>query len=299
MKVSTLIHNPGAGAEKYNKEELITAMEKLQLKCRYSSTQRQGWKQIDKDTDFVIVAGGDGTVRRVAKRLLNKKILRKRFPIALLPMGTANNISKTLGIAGGPMELAKSWQEKNIKKFDVGFIEGIEDTNFFLEGFGYGTFPLLMKKMKKSDEDSFTSLDDEIKYSLKVLYETIISYEPQYLQLEVDGIDHSGNYLLAEIMNIRSIGPNLLLAPEADPGDGLLEVVLVPESQRNEFGTYVLNKLDDVENPFVFNAIKARSIRMRCEGNHIHVDDQLMELDKPIEIRIELFDGVLKFFVPD
>jgi diacylglycerol kinase (ATP) len=299
MKVSTLIHNPSAGSEKYNKQELITVMENLELECRYSSTNKKGWKQIEADTDFVIIAGGDGTIRKVVKALLNQKILRKRFPIALLPMGTANNISRTLGISGEPAELAKSWKEKNLKKFDVGFIEGLEDADFFLEGFGYGSFPLLMQKMKESDESSFASLEEEIKYSLQLLHDIIISYEPQYLQLEVDGVDHSGNYLLAEIMNIRSIGPNLLLAPEADPGDGQLEVVLVPESQREEFSTYVLNKLEGVENPFVFNAIKARSIRMRCNGNHAHVDDQLMELDGPLAIKIELFDGLLKFFVPE
>jgi diacylglycerol kinase (ATP) len=299
MKVATLIHNPGAGAEKYNKDQLVSIIERLGFECRYSSTKKKGWKVIQSDTDFVVIAGGDGTVRKVVKKLLNRKILYKRFPLALLPMGTANNISNTLGITGEPEELAKTWNDKNFKKFDVGFIEGLSEPDFFLEGFGYGIFPLLMGKMKEKENESFLSLEMEIKYSLQVLYDTIFSYEAQNLQLEVNGVDHSGKYLLAEIMNIRSVGPKLLLAPDADPGDGELEVVLVPESQKEEFANYVLNKLNGIENPFVFKTIKAKTVRMHCDGIHVHIDDQLIRIDDALEIKIHVFDGLLKFFVPE
>lgn len=299
MKVSTLLHNPGAGEEKYDREQLTAIIESLGFKCRYSSTKKKDWNEIEEDTDFVIIAGGDGTVRKVIKKLLNKKILRKRLPIALLPLGTANNISKTLGIAGEPQELGKTWKEKNIKKFDVGFIEGFPETNFFLEGLGYGIFPLLMKKMKEQDEQAFLSLDDEIKYSLQILHDSVLTYKAEHLQLEVDRIDYSGKYLMAEIMNIRSIGPNLQLAPQADPGDGELEVILVPESQREELATYIKNKLNGIEDPFAFKPIKAKTVRMHCNNSHVHIDDEMIWIDDPVEINIELFDGLLKFFVPD
>jgi len=297
MKLSTLIHNPGAGAEKYNKEQLISIIERLGFECRYSSTKKKGWKEIPPDTDFIVIAGGDGTVRKVVKKLLDRKILRKRFPLALLPMGTANNISKTLDIAGEPEDLAKTWNNKNFKKFDVGFIEGMDEPNFFLEGFGYGIFPMLMEKMQEKEAESFLSLEMEIKYSLQVLHEIVLSYEAQNLQLEVDGIDRSGKYLLAEVMNIRSVGPNLLLAPDADPGDGELEVVLVPESQKEEFANYVMSKLNGVENSFAFNTIKAKTIRMHCDGVHVHIDDELIRIEDAVEIKVHVFDGLLKFFV--
>ena len=299
MKICTLLHNPGAGEEKYNKEQLIALVERLGFDCRYSSTKKKGWNELEEDTDFVIVAGGDGTVRKVVKKLLNQKILKKRIPIALLPLGTANNISKTLGIAGEPEEVGKTWNEKNIKKFDVGFIEGLAETNFFLEGFGYGVFPLLMQKMKEKNEESFLSLDAEINYSLQVLHETILTYEAEYLQVEADRTDYSGRYLMAEIMNIRSIGPNLQLAPQADPGDGELELVLVPENQREELANYVMNKINRIEDPFAFKSVKAKTIRMHCNGNNVHIDDELIRVENAVDIKIELFDGLLKYFAPD
>lgn len=298
MKVSTLIHNPGAGSEKYTKDQLVTRIEILGYECRYSSTKKKGWKEIDPDSDLIIIAGGDGTFRKVVKKLLDKKILRKRFPLALLPIGTANNISKTLGIAGEPEDLASSWTPKNIKKMDVGFVDGLADPNFFIEGFGYGIFPQLMKKMREQDEKLFLSLDTEINYSLQILHDLIVSYKPEDLQLEIDGVDHSGKYIMAEIMNIRSIGPNLLIAPDADPADGELEIVLVKEDQRQELANYVINKLKGIEDPFIFNSIKAKSLRIQADNAHVHIDDELVWIDDPAVIKIEVFEGILNVFVP-
>ncbi len=51
------------------------------------------------------------------------------------------------------------------------------------------------------------------------------------LKMALDGRDLTGDYVLLEAMNIRSIGPNLRLAPDADPGDGLLDIVLVSDSE--------------------------------------------------------------------
>ena len=52
-------------------------------------------------------------------------------------------------------------------------------------------------------------------------------WSPKAWQIEADGEDLSGEYFLCEAMNIRSVGPNLSLAPEADPADGYLDLVLV------------------------------------------------------------------------
>ena len=298
MKVSTLIHNPGAGAEKYSKEQLISRIESLGYECRYSSTKKKGWKDFDSETDFLIIAGGDGTIRKVVKKLLDRKILRKRYPLALLPMGTANNISKSLGISGEPEDLAHSWKKERIKKIDVGFVEGLSDPAFFIEGLGYGMFPLLMETMKEKDDKLFLSLDTEINYSLQILHDLILSYKTENLQLEIDGVDYSGKYLMAEIMNIRSVGPNLLIAPDANPADGQLEVVLVTEGQREDLANYVLNKLKGIEDPFVFNSIKATTIRLQADNTHIHIDDELIWIEEPAQIKIEVFEGILNVFVP-
>ncbi|MEI6949174.1 diacylglycerol kinase family protein [Paraflavisolibacter sp. H34] len=299
MKRAQLLHNPGAGDEEHSKEELMSLLESNGFECRYSSTKKKEWKDIEPGVDLLVVAGGDGTVRKITEELLGRKVMEKILPIALLPLGTANNIAKTLGITGNPEEIIPAWRNGIIKKYDVGRIYDIEDSHFFLESFGYGVFPFLMKEMKKRGKDEIVSPEEKMKTALHLLHEIILSYEPRFCQLEVDGTDHSGKFLLAEIMNTRSIGPNLCLSPLADPGDGELEVVLVPEKHKEKFAAYIESLLYGKDETFTFTTLQAKEVRISWEGNHVHVDDKVVKIEKSAEVKIELKEGLLRFLVPE
>src|SRR5690348_12883473 len=98
MKQVTLLHNPNAGDEEHNKKELRSLLKGNGWECRYFSTKEKKWKNFDTDSDLLAIAGGDGTVRKAIKSLLErKKEIKKLPPIALIPLGTANNIGNTLG----------------------------------------------------------------------------------------------------------------------------------------------------------------------------------------------------------
>ena len=113
MKKATLLHNPKAGEESFTREELISKIEAQGIKCVYQSTKADHWK-IEEDSDFVIVAGGDGTVKKVTEKLL-KKNDHKNFPLALLPAGTANNIARTLDLSMDEDLVISNWKKKNSK----------------------------------------------------------------------------------------------------------------------------------------------------------------------------------------
>ena len=71
MKKIHLLHNPGAGAAAYDKKHLIDMIESAGYNCSYSSTKKEGWCDIvNLHSDFIAVAGGDGTVRKLARELL-------------------------------------------------------------------------------------------------------------------------------------------------------------------------------------------------------------------------------------
>lgn len=296
MKTAQLLHNPGAGDEEHSKKELMALIESEGFTTRYASTKKDDWKELNSDVDFLVVAGGDGTVRKVAKRLLSRKLIEKPFPIALLPNGTANNIAGTLNIpTDDPKPIVERWKTGQRKRFDVGLVDGLPKRQFFLEGMGYGVFPKLMKEMEDHQEKSTDAPEEKLKMALDVLSGIIQSYKTRFCRIEVDGVDYSGDYLLVEVMNIRSIGPNLALAPAADPGDGQFEVVLVAESQRDGLLTYVQNRLDGVEGDYWGTALKGSSVRMQWEGVELHLDDQLIKTKKPRDIQISLHEGALSF----
>ncbi len=64
---------------------------------------------MNEKVDFIVAAGGDGTIRKITKELLDRKLSEKTWPIALLPLGTANNIAQTLEINGTSEDIIHSW----------------------------------------------------------------------------------------------------------------------------------------------------------------------------------------------
>jgi diacylglycerol kinase family enzyme len=294
MKKVLLIHNPTAGNEEHSREKLEAQLKNRGFSYRYYSTKEDDWKEIDTHADILAIAGGDGTIRKVIKQVLKQKI---NVPIGLLPLGTANNIAKTFGVNENTKQVIRSWKTAQLKKVDIGCLNNGPEVSFFLEGFGFGIFPYLMQEMKKRDE-KFDTPEEELKTALKVLYDILSSYEPRRCELEIDGTDHSGKFYMVEVMNIRSIGPNLVLAPHADPGDGELEVILIPEAHREKFAAYLLQKLTGGEEDYQFHTLKAKRIKMRYDGKHLHADDKMFKLKKEEEILIEIKEGCLEFLIP-
>jgi hypothetical protein len=132
MKYIKLLHNPTAGDEGHTKKKLTPLIEEAGWECRYSSTKEKGWEIIEPDTEFIAVAGGDGTIRKAALTLLDRKFSDKKLPIAILPLGTANNISKSLGITGEVEDIIATWKTSEVKKYDIGRIEGLDKIQFRL-----------------------------------------------------------------------------------------------------------------------------------------------------------------------
>lgn len=295
MKTAWLIHNPTAGDGKYKKKQLVALIKAAGYRCLYTSSKGKKWQNIPQAADFIIVAGGDGTVRKVAGLLLERPLLEKQYPIAILPMGTANNIAGTLGISRDPEEVIASWSTWHLQPFDTGGITGFKKHNFFLESLGFGIFPNLineMHRLEKPPEDP----GESIKVAQKILRKTIRQYDARKCRLRLDGVDHSGKFLLVEIMNTSSIGPNLVLNPHADPGDGELEVVIIPEKHKRKFAAYIDRKIKGEKDVFSFTTIKAREIEIQWEGIHIHTDDKIIrERARLSRVSVSIRRGVLNF----
>lgn len=299
MQELTLYHNAGAGGDGPSEKELISMIEECGFKCRLSSSTSVKDKEI-READFIVIAGGDGTVRKLTKELLDKKINSTKPPIALLPLGTANNIAKTLNITGEPIDIIRSWQNSKLKKFDVGILDDDDEDqdSFFLESFGYGMFPYLMLEMQKHKEKNLEP-GEKMQKALEILHQILLSYPSKDCSLIIDGKDHSGKFLLVEIMNTRSIGPNLFLSPQGDPGDGIIEVVVVPVHDKDKFASYVSKKIGGIEEDYQFQTIKASDkISISWDGTHVHIDDEIVKLNKSDNVNISFRKGLLQFLIP-
>ena len=293
-----LLHNVKAGDEGHSHQDLIDLIESKGFKCEYASVKEKGWDKFNDDTDFLIVAGGDGTVRKVVDKLLQRKMIDKRFPLAIMPLGTANNLAKTLGIESSAEGVVDSWRTSNRRSFDVGKIYGLEGKSFFIESLGYGLFPYLIRRMKSSDKNVPHTPEEELELALEELRNILSSYETHNCEIEIDGKDYSGQYLMVEIMNIRSIGPNLHLAGDVQVDDGVFDVVMLSEEHRTDFAEHLADKLKGNEENAALTIVKGSRIKLKWDGSDCHVDDERIETIEPIEIIIEVQRGLIEFLVP-
>lgn len=299
MKQAILLHNPGAGDENHVQEDLTKAIIKNGFGCTYFSIKEEEWKNHLEYADFAIVAGGDGTVKTVAKELLKKNALEKKIPIALLPMGTANNLAKNFNIEKSiDVNLSiKRWLNPKLQPFDVGVVISEENSEFFLESFGLGIFPHLIKQMKdKSDKKKNLTANEEITFALKVLKDMILSEPSVACELQFNNQTIEGKYLLVEVMNIKTIGPNLLLAPHAVTDDGLFNIALIEEKQRNLFTTHLNNLISGKPSRFDYINYHTKTLTLNTQTKSMHLDDQLI---KPYlnPIKVEVREKVIDFMV--
>ena len=292
-----LIHNPGAGADKkYTKSDLIKLIEANNYQCEYTSSESHALKNISPDTDFIAIAGGDGTVRGTIMKLLDQKLKSKR-PIAVFPLGTANNIATSLGIHTDIEKYVEHWSAHQLKKFDVGQVTGLKDDAYFLESFGFGLFPKLMQALEEKDADKASSANDEFKDALKTMLAITEEYEPVKLTVKTDEELIEQDCLLLEIMNISSLGPKLKLSKDADPGDGYFDMILITKDQRELFQTYLKQCLNDEEPEFPIKPVKVRSLTIQWNGKDVHADDEILKGYKGEEIQVSLLDSLIEIVV--
>src|SRR3981189_1826117 len=96
-----LMHNPKAGRGKHTKKDLMAALANTGHHAIYQSTKKSGYKKaLKKSTDLVLAAGGDGTVGKIGRELIDTGI-----PMSVLPLGTANNLARSLGFIASPEEI--------------------------------------------------------------------------------------------------------------------------------------------------------------------------------------------------
>ena len=290
----TLIHNPGAGKQGKNDIKALKALlAEAGHAVRYQDAKADGWKKaLDWPADLIAVAGGDGTVGRVTRRMVGRGV-----PVGLLPAGTANNIARTLGIVERSFEeLVRGWQDGRRVKLDVGVAKGPWGERYFVEGLGVGLFAKVLASPAAEKTD--------VAGALRRMRERAASCEPMELVALLDGEDISGRYVMLEAVNLRYVGPNLHLAPDSQAGDGTFEVVAVREAERERLLEYLDRWQDNRERLAVLPSRRGRRLQIEWTGFELHIDDKLKpkknpkpsEIAGPVEARAG--EAAVEFLLP-
>jgi diacylglycerol kinase family enzyme len=282
-----LLHNPKAGDQQHEAADLIEALKRAGHDPIYQSSKEKKIDQaLKQEVDLVLAAGGDGLVGKIARRLIGRKT-----PLSVIPLGTANNLARMLGFTGKPGTLIANLAKGGKRSFDVGLARGPWGKRYFFEGAGAGLFAdYLQSPRKVAPVKQEVSKAEAMKRHIVELRRKLQDYRPRPWKIELDGEDFSGRYLLWQAMNIRSIGPVLTLAPSAKTDDGQLDFVGAREEQRASLLNFLDARLAGARRKFPLPVRRFKKMRIHCK-KLLHFDDSIWpeeEKDQPGPCEIEI-----------
>lgn len=169
---------------------------------------------IDKDYKYVLVAGGDGTVDSVVNAMMNRGI---DLPIGILPVGTANDFGKFIGIPSDVTNACNQILESEPKAVDIGKI----NDKYFINVASSGLFTDVSQKTDLNLKNTIGKLA----YYLKGI-EEIPNFRRLKVHLKSKEVDFNGEMYLILVFNGQTAG-NFKLATRADVNDGYLDVIMI------------------------------------------------------------------------
>lgn len=266
------MHNPTAGSGDHFVEDLIAAIVRAGHEVVAEVCSDVDLAAATKQPcHLVAVAGGDGTVGHAAEVMTGTGI-----PMAVIPLGTANNIARTLGFPkdGRTAEQqVAAWSDSTVHDLDGATVTTSAGRARFLECLGFGVFAETIAASKQLPERSDPR--DTLRQHLTLFRALIATGTPRRYRVTLDDVDASGEYLLVEVMNVPYLGPRLVLAPAADPHDGKLDVVLVRASDRDELLRHVDAIAADRDSMMSLPIRRAARVSIAAADESFHRDGRL------------------------
>jgi len=184
--------------------------------------------------DCLAVVGGDGTLNEVCQAYLDHHGAPVSGPaLALIPAGTGGDYRRTFGIEDDVEQAVQRLKQSDPRPVDLGALELSSDSgqrvirafiNIASFGIGGHTDRIVNSSPKW--------LGGRASFFIGTL-RAMATYKNQPVTLKVDGKP----YLEAPIFNVavangRYFGGGMKIAPDADPGDGLFDVVALHDLTR-------------------------------------------------------------------
>ena len=283
----TVLTNPmaGHGNAPHATERAVTRFQELGIDVvaivgRDGAHARELAAQAVADgTDAFVVVGGDGIIR-----LALQVLARSDIPLGIVPAGTGNDHAREYGLpTADPAAAVDVIAAGRTETVDLGLIRGADGSETW-----FGTIAATGFDSLVSDRvNRMRWPHGRMRYNLAMVAE-ISQLRPLPFRLVFDGQrEIVADLTLAAFGNTRSYGGGMLICPNADHSDGLLDVTMVRAGSRTRLirlfptvfkGTHI--NLDEVTTE------RARTITVESPGINAYADgDYVCPL--PVEISAE------------
>lgn len=235
---------------------------------------------------LVIAAGGDGTVHHAAN-----VVAESRVPLGVLPLGTANDFARTLGLPSGLEAAAALIADGGTVAVDLGRVNAHVFLNAAHLGLGVETVKRISPRLKR--------LIGAAAYAVAAAG-AYMAAEPLSIVCCFEG-ERCVNVRASQLLvgNGRHYGGGMLIAQDASLADGLLDVyILGPDmgpGQAIRLATAARRgHLED--HPHVFHTRVARFSAHLSRPAEVNMDGELVAMDETLAF--EVLPRALSVFAP-
>jgi YegS/Rv2252/BmrU family lipid kinase len=185
----------------------------------------------------LVVVGGDGTVNEVVNGIVGAQGVE----LAVIPRGTGWDFARTYGIPrdlDGAIDVAL---RGTIRAVDVGGVtyrawSGEERQSFFANVASAGISGAIAQRANQSSK----ALGGKISYYWSTLA-VFAGWQIGEMSVAVDDETRSGRMIDAMVCNGRFVGGGMMMCPEAEPDDGMFDVMLIGDVTKRDL-LFVLPK---------------------------------------------------------
>ncbi|WP_019182232.1 diacylglycerol kinase [Microbacterium yannicii] len=183
---------------------------------------------IEVGVDAVAVAGGDGTVALAIQQLAGTGI-----PLGIIPIGTGNDFAATLGLRERDVTAAAdAIAGGRTRRVDLARVTRVDGTAAY-----FGSVLASGFDSKVNDRaNAMRWPRGGSRYNIAILIEFLtLAGIPYDIEATLAGGEverFSGDLVMATVGNGRTYGGGIPICPDADPADGLLDLVLVRPAGR-------------------------------------------------------------------
>ncbi|WP_373313953.1 diacylglycerol kinase [Planosporangium flavigriseum] len=233
----------------------------------------------------LVAVGGDGTVHTALQAVGGTPV-----PLGIVPAGTGNDFAAEVGLSTQPLAaadaVAAALAAGRTRTVDLAKLRsGADRTRWYGAVLGAG-FDAIVNE--RANVMRFPR--GPRRYDLAILAE-LARLRPRRYTLRLDGVAHTVDAVLVAVGNTASYGGGMRICPAADPGDGLLDVVVA-----GAVGRLTLMRIKPrvyrgthVEHPMV-STFRARTVELDAEGIIGYADG---ERAFPLPVTITCVPGAL------
>ncbi|MCE4223168.1 lipid kinase [Methylobacterium sp. C25] len=159
--------------------------------------------------DLIILGGGDGTLNAAAPALI-----KTGLPLGILPLGTANDLARSLGLPLDPLAAAEAIVTRQPQPVDLGWVNGHYYFNVASIGFSADLAGELTAEAKKTW--------GTLGYAIAA-FRLLRRARPFSITIEHDGTIEKVTTIQASVGNGRHYGGGMTVSEDATVDDGKLD----------------------------------------------------------------------------